>query len=132
MTKHILIVDDNEDNRQLLFFALMTGDYVIYQAGMRSEMEDVLAKVPCLDLALLDIELPDADGLELGKQLRERFPGIWLVMLSANDESNRLEKAREIGASAYVVKPFNLPQVLKFIRDMEAETISQTDEMQVL
>ena len=132
MIQHILILDDNADNRQLLFFALMSGDYVIYQAESGSDIARIVAQAPRIDLALLDIELPDADGLELGANLRAQMPNVRLIMLSANDNTERLEKAREIGAEAYVVKPFNLPQVLKFIREMEASPARTKPEMQVL
>ncbi len=130
MTKHILIVDDNEDNRQLLFFALKTGNYELYQAEMGSEVADVIAEKP-IDLALLDVELPDANGIELAQRLRKQNPNIGLIMLSANDDAERLERARSIGANAYVVKPFNLSQVLQFIKDFEARVIPPDADMQV-
>ena len=132
MIQHILILDDNSDNRQLLFFALMSGDYVIYQAELGSDVDAIVSKAPRIDLALLDIELPDANGLDLAKQLRAQIPDIRLIMLSANDSIDLLERARAIGAEAYVVKPFNLPQVLKFIRELETESTEAQREMQVL
>ncbi len=119
MTKQVLILDDNADNRQLLYFALMTGDYEIHQAEQGSEAVTLMQQ-NVYDLALLDVELPDADGLELAETLRQKCPHVALIMLSANDNIERLQKARQIGANAYVVKPFNLPKVLKFIRDFES------------
>lgn len=132
MTQHVLILDDNADNRKLLFFALMSGDYIIYQAEMGGELDSILEKAPRIDLALLDVELPDADGIELGGKLRKQMPDMRLIMLSANDNIEQLEKARTIGADAYVVKPFNLPQVLKFIREMESSPANASTDMKVL
>jgi DNA-binding response OmpR family regulator len=131
MTKRVLILDDNADNRKLLFYALRSGDYEIHQAELGNDVAALLEKTH-FDLALLDIELPDGDGLELAKQLRQKSPGVVLVMLSANDDADRLEQARKVGAQAFVVKPFNLPEVLKFIQGFDSETVRADMEMQVL
>ena len=131
MTKRVLIVDDNEDNRKLLFFALMSGDYEIHQAESGQHVSDMLEKTR-FDLALLDVELPDIDGLKLAEQLHEKHPDTVVIMLSANDNVDRLQKARQVGASAYIVKPFNLPKVLEFIRKFEGQTVTPDTEMQVL
>jgi len=133
MTKQVLILDDNNDNRSLLSycFLALTQGYQIHQAAIGGEVPPLMEKTR-FDLAFLDIELPDADVLELAHQLRERFPDIVIVMLSANDEVDKLERARKIGANAYIVKPFNLPEILKFIREAEKPTQEAGKEMQVM
>jgi DNA-binding response OmpR family regulator len=131
MTKRVLIVDDNEDNRKLLFFALMTGDYEIHQAESGQDVPDLLEKNQ-FDLALLDVELPDVDGLKLAEQLHEKQPQAVVIMLSANDSVDRLQQARRVGASAYVIKPFNLPKVLAYIKKFEEQPVTPDAEMQVL
>lgn len=122
MKKKVLILDDNADNRELLAFALMSGDYEIFKAELGSDAIK-LFETTQFDLALLDVELPDADGLDLAEKLRARCPEIALIMLSANDNLDRLEKARQVGANAYVIKPFNLVEVLKFIREIEHHAV---------
>ncbi len=131
MTKRVLIVDDNEDNRKLLFFALMTGDYEIHQAESGQDVPDLLENNQ-FDMALLDVELPDVDGLKLAAQFHEKQPAAVVIMLSANDNVDRLQQARLVGASAYIVKPFNLPKVLAYIRKFEEESVTPDAEMQVL
>ena len=131
MSKHVLILDDNADNRQLLFFALKTRDYHIYQAGLSQEAQTLVEKTP-IDLALLDIELPDGDGLELAEEIRGRNPDAVLVMLSANDSIDLLEHARVLGANAYVVKPFNLSALLGFIQRVDDKVITSASKMQML
>ena len=133
MAKHVLILDDNTDNLDLLslsFTALQSG-YEIHRAAAGSEVAALLEKTH-LDLALLDVELPDADGLTLAEQLRQHFPDIVLIMLSANDEMDRLERARQVGASAYVVKPFNLSEIFELIRETEAQTACSSSQMLVV
>jgi DNA-binding response OmpR family regulator len=131
MTKQVLILDDNADNRQLLYFALMSGDYKIFQAEQGSDVMRLMQDTS-FDMALLDVELPDADGLELAEKLRQRCPEVTLIMLSANDNTDRMEKARQVGAHAYVVKPFNLPKVLEFIREFEKEADKTGSRMHVI
>jgi CheY-like chemotaxis protein len=131
MTKQVLILDDNADNRQLLYFALMAGDYEIHQAEQGSDAIKLMENTS-FDMALLDIELPDADGLELGITLRQRYPEVVLIMLSANDNAEFMKKARQIGASAYVVKPFNLPKVLELLAEFEKQADRTDSRMRVI
>jgi CheY-like chemotaxis protein len=133
MAKHVLIVDDNSDNLELLSFSFtcLQSGYEIHRAAAGSEVAGLLEKTH-LDLALLDVELPDADGLKLAEQLRQRFPDIVLIMLSANDEMDKLERARQVGASAYVVKPFNLSEVFKVIQATEVQTVGAISQMLVV
>jgi DNA-binding response OmpR family regulator len=131
MTKRVLILDDNADNRKLLFYALMSGDYEIHQAELGSDVARLIEDTQ-FDLALLDIELPDGDGLDLAAKMRDRCPNAVVIMLSANDNIDRLEQARKVGAHAFVVKPFNLPKVLEFIQNCDASPAGSTADMQVL
>jgi two-component system NtrC family response regulator len=130
MTKQVLILDDDLNNRELLVFALRLGDYEIHQAQTGSECAALIEKMQ-FDVALLDIELPDANGLDLAKQLRQRCPDALLIMLSALDNSEELQCAKKIGANAFIVKPFNLIQVLQFIRKHETCSASELNEMEV-
>ncbi len=133
MSKHVLILDDNLDNLQLLAlcFATFKSDYKLHQATTGRDTL-LLLEDTCLDMALLDIELPDADGLTLGEQLRRKFPGMTLIMLSANDEVEKLERARAIGASAYFVKPFNLSEILNVLRAIECTAVGSRSQMLVV
>ena len=132
MTKHVLILDDNADNRKLLCYALMPQDYAIHEAELGRDVLRLLDQKTDIDLALLDIELPDIDGLDVAEKLRQRFPGIVLIMLSANDNSDRLNRARQVGVQAYAVKPFNLKKILDFIRAFETDALQPDMDMLVL
>lgn len=130
MTKRVLIVDDNEDNRKLLFFALMSGDYEIHQAESGQQVPELLENTP-VDFALLDVELPDIDGLILAEQLHEEHPETVVIMLSANDNVDRLKRAWQVGANAYIVKPVNLPKGLEYIKTFEEQSVTPDMEMHV-
>jgi CheY-like chemotaxis protein len=73
MTKRELILDDNAGNHQLRYFALMSGDYEIHQAEQGSGVV-VLTQNTAFDMTPLDVELPDADGLERAEKLKARHP----------------------------------------------------------
>lgn len=131
MTKRVLILDDNADNRKLLVYALHGHNYEICEAALGQEVLAMLENGGgSFDLALLDVELPDGDGLTLATKLREHSPEIVLIMLSANDSVDLVQHARALGANAYVVKPFNLPKLLEFIRDFDRQTITADTAMQ--
>ncbi len=131
MTKRVLILDDNADNRKLLVYALHGHKYEICEAALGQEVLAMLQNgANSFDLALLDVELPDGDGLTLATKLREHSPEIVLIMLSANDSVDLVQHARTLGANAYVVKPFNLPKLLEFIRDFDQQTITASTAMQ--
>lgn len=131
MSKRVLIVDDNADNRLLLCYALNAYDFEIHQAKNGHDTYSLLNQQP-FDLAMLDIELPDASGLELGAFIAERHPNTTMVMLSANDSLPLIEQARSLGARAYFVKPFNMRRILDFMRAFDAQTLDTQAEMEVV
>jgi DNA-binding response OmpR family regulator len=131
VSKQVLIVDDNPGNRKLLFFALGTCDYELYQASTGSEARSIIENSP-LHLALLDVELPDANGLELAKEIRHRLPQAIIVILSVNDTNRAYDRAFEAGVNAYVIKPYNLRAVLELIRQLEEQPIEPHTNMLML
>jgi DNA-binding response OmpR family regulator len=131
MGKQVIVVDDNPANRKLLYFALRTGNYEIHEAGSAAELTLLIEQVTP-DLALLDIELPDTDGLTLAKTLREQFPKTIMIMLSVLDSPDILKKAFEVGANGYVVKPYNLREVLDLICHLESTPADLFSNMRLL
>lgn len=131
MPQHVLILDDNPGNRKLLMFALGARDYELHHAETGSEARPIIESAP-LHLALLDVELPDANGLELAKEIRQRLPEAIIVMLSANDSNEVLNTALEAGANAYVIKPYNLRAVLELIQQLEAKPVKPHTNMLML
>jgi DNA-binding response OmpR family regulator len=131
VSNQVLIVDDNPGNRKLLFFALGTCDFELHQASTGAEARSVFESNP-LHLALLDVELPDANGLELASEIRHRLPNAIIVILSVNDTNRAYDQAFEAGVNAYVIKPYNLRAVLELIRQLEAQPIEPHTNMLML
>ncbi|MDZ5453597.1 response regulator transcription factor [Labrys sp. ZIDIC5] len=110
MSRTILIVDDDPHIRELLAFALAKAGMTTHQAG---DGEEGLAKALSLkpDLAILDINMPRMDGLEVCRRLRAQSELPVLFLSSRDDEIDRV-LGLEMGADDYVVKPFSPREVV--------------------
>jgi two-component system phosphate regulon response regulator PhoB len=110
--ERILIVDDEEDILELVRFNLARDGYRV--TGALSG-EDALKKIKnqTFDLIVLDLMLPDKDGLEITKQLKNdpKAKNIPIVMLTAKGEEADIVTGLELGADDYITKPFS-PRVL--------------------
>jgi DNA-binding NarL/FixJ family response regulator len=102
----ILIVDDHaliRDALQGLLKKLKRGAIVLEASDSRQAMDTVAADGD-ISLVLLDLNLPDRDGFSVLAELRERYPAVAIVMLSAIQERAKVLKALELGAVGYIPK----------------------------
>ncbi|MEE8471503.1 MAG: ATP-binding protein [Dehalococcoidia bacterium] len=112
----ILIVDDDEDTRKTLAHIFGKKGYEIETAETgRQALEK--AQQRFFNLALLDIRLPDIEGVELLAPLRELHPDMVMIMATANATMENAVRALNDGASAYVTKPMNMDAVLATVKD---------------
>src|SRR5213595_2314080 len=104
----LLIVDDNEMNRDMLARRLERKGYVV---GMAENAKDLLTRVKqdAVDLVLLDIEMPGISGLDALQKLRERYSAAELpiIMVTAKAQSDDVVKALDLGANDYLTKPID-------------------------
>lgn len=113
----ILIVDDQELNRKVVGTVLSMTGHEVLTAGSGEEAVQLLSTtVP--DLILLDVLMPDMDGLELCRKIKEQpvLEGIPVIFLSAADDKNLIVQALETGGVDYVTKPFNKAELLSRVR----------------
>ena len=113
----IILVDDNKANLSMGRNMLKTF-YEVYPAPSAAKLFEILRNV-IPDLILLDIEMPEMNGYEAMKKLKEdpHFAGIPVIFLtSKNDEDSEL-RGLELGAVDYVYKPFSAPLLLKRIEN---------------
>jgi two-component system KDP operon response regulator KdpE len=113
MTNRILVVDDEAPIRRLLRGALQRSDYDVIEAG------DARAALSAADidkpaLILLDLGLPDRDGLELIPLLRAKH--IPIIVISAREDTDEKVAALDLGAEDYVTKPFDTDELLARVR----------------
>ncbi|MCD2136945.1 response regulator transcription factor [Salinicoccus halitifaciens] len=110
MTEKILIVDDEERIRKLLNMYLVREGYEITEAEDGAEALD-LALENDYNCILLDLMMPEMDGIEVAKRLR-REKSTPIIMLTAKGEENNRVEGFEVGADDYIVKPFSPREVV--------------------
>ena len=110
----ILIVDDEPQIRRFLRASLQAHDYVVIEADTGKEgVRQVTLQKP--DIVILDLGLPDIDGLDVIKALREWSKVPIIVLSVRSDESDKIE-ALDRGANDYVTKPFSMGELLARMR----------------
>ena len=117
---NVLVVDDEPQIRRALRVALRANGYAVHEAASGGEALDHLAQRPP-DLVILDLVLPDMDGVEVCRRLRE-WSGVPVIVLSAHDEDEIKVRALDEGANDYVTKPFSMPELLARMRVALRET----------
>ena len=110
----ILVIDDEPPIRKLLRMGLSTQGYEIVEAPNGKASLELLAQKP--NLIILDLGLPDIQGLELLRTIRARDDAVPIVVLSSRgDEVGKVE-ALDLGADDYVTKPFGMEELLARMR----------------
>lgn len=100
----ILIVDDDPHIRELIKLFLSNEGFSLYEAADGCEALKLLESVK-VDLVIMDVMMPNMDGWELCRELREHYD-IPLLMLTAKGETSQKVKGFELGTDDYLVKPF--------------------------
>lgn len=113
----VLVVEDEEDIVKLLRFNLEKEGFIVQSASGGYEALDLAAQGPP-DLIILDIMLPELDGLEVCRRLRgsSRTANVPIIMLSARKEELDKVLGLEMGADDYVIKPFSVREVVARVR----------------
>ena len=117
--KRILVVDDHEDNVEVLRARLEARGYEVEGAmDGQSALDSVQAHCP--DLILLDVMMPDMDGLEVVRRLKadKNLPFIPVIMQTALDSTERMVAGLEAGADDYVTKPINFAELEARVRSL--------------
>ncbi len=127
--KHLLIVDDEHGARQSLK-AVFKPEYRVSLASGAREAAALLA-AERVDAVLLDVIMPDKDGIEFLREIRSRYPDLPVVMISAASSVRRVVEAMREGASDYVSKPFDVDEV-RFIVKRAIENSRLQRHLEVL
>jgi two-component system phosphate regulon response regulator OmpR len=114
MPGEIVVVDDEPDLREMVAEYLVRHGFAVRMAEDGEAMTARLREKPA-DLVILDINMPGEDGLTLARRLRERSD-VGVMMLTAAGETVDRVVGLEIGADDYIVKPFDLRELLARVR----------------
>lgn len=111
---HVLVVDDDPSIRQMLLDFLGDYDFKVSAVASGAEMTEVLTR-SAIDLLVLDVRLPDEDGIQIARRLREQSDLAIIVITGRRDEADRV-MALELGADDYLTKPFSPRELLARVR----------------
>ncbi|MEO6324126.1 MAG: response regulator [Thermoanaerobaculia bacterium] len=112
----ILVVDDERLIRWFLKERLSRDGYTVLQAADGAEAKAALASAN-VNLVLLDLKLPDMDGITLLTRIREESPAPAVIMMTAHGSSETAEEARALGAAHFIGKPFDLEAVVGLVQE---------------
>ncbi len=114
--QYILVVEDEENLRQILSRILESVGYKVFLAGnAREALEIFQHHKDVIELVLLDIYLPDQSGLELFTRFRQLQPDLKVLLTSGFEVEESVEKLMREGALGFIRKPFNRQQILGMI-----------------
>lgn len=114
VAKQILIVDDAAFMRMMIRDILSKDGYAIHEATNGAEAIDKYEEVKP-DLVTMDITMPDVDGIEALRRIREFDPEALVLMVSAMGQQKLILEALEAGAADFIVKPFQPTKVLEIV-----------------
>ena len=126
--RRILLAEDNISNQELIKTLLQRRGWVVATVSTGKEVLDTLDKLP-VDLILMDIQMPELNGLETTRIIRSRqddISRIPIIGLSAASFLVEREKCRDAGMNDYIAKPFKADHLYAVIEKCLAGSISRT------
>jgi DNA-binding NtrC family response regulator len=124
--QRILIVDDESSLRTALFRVLDRQGFQVITANCKREAEALASTDQVLDLAIVDLRLPDGDGIELMQHLKIAHPNIQVIVMTGHGSIELAVRATQHGAFHFVTKPFNMEELLSIVsRALSHKTLTQ-------
>ena len=107
----ILVVEDNADMRELFCTVLSDSGYACFPAADGLEALEIMDR-EYIDLIVADIMMPGMDGYELTRSLREAKMDLPILMVTAKDQFDDMQKGFRVGADDYMIKPINVRELV--------------------
>ena len=115
MTASILVIEDQEDLRWLLERTLSQRGFQVRTAATGQDGLSVARSETC-PVLILDYQLPDMNGLDVLRELRAITPDVRVILITAAGTPRLREEALRAGAFAYFEKPFDVEELIMFVR----------------
>jgi len=123
-TARILIVDDDENIRKVLTTILEDEGYIVESVGTARKAIAKTGK-KFYNLALIDVRLPDMEGIELLTRMKDTTPKMRKIIITGYPTLQNAVEAVNRGADAYIIKPFDMKKTLRTIKE---ELVKQEEE----
>jgi two-component system KDP operon response regulator KdpE len=121
-----LIIDDEKQIRRLLRLALEGAGHQVYEAETgQAGLSEIVLRRP--DVVLLDLGLPDMEGVKVLRRLRE-WSDVPVLILSVRDDAEEKVAALDAGADDYVTKPFDTAELLARVRVAQRRSLTETGD----
>ncbi len=117
MSKTILVVEDEESIRKFVKINLERSGFTVFEAPTGEEGVEIAAREE-IDIVVLDVMLPGMDGFEVCKTLRENYPSLGIIMLTAKSQDIDKITGLEYGTDDYMTKPFNPTELVLRVKSL--------------
>lgn len=129
--KKVLILEDEENIRSFVVINLQRSGYETVEAGSGAQALELLKEHPDIDVAVLDIMLPDIDGFEVCRRIRANNKRMGIIMLTARTQEMDKITGLMTGADDYVTKPFSPAELIArldaLVRRVRGDTVSVSE-----
>lgn len=125
--KTVLVVDDNPDVRSLLVELLELKNFQVVGTGRNGNDAVTLYEKLKPDVTLLDVVMPDTDGLYALDHIREINSDAVVIMITTDLSQDTAKRLEDLKATAVVYKPFDINDLVKIVHDVESTT--HTDQI---
>ena len=109
----VLLVDDNYLMRTLLRGILRSESCQVIGEAKNGLIALDLVERKLPDVVFLDVMMPEMDGLEVLQNIKEKYPGIRVIMITGNPSVENVQESIQGGASGFIIKPFNSAKVVE-------------------
>lgn len=117
VSKTILVVEDEESIRKFVKINLERSGFTVFEAPTGEEGVEIAAREE-IDIVVLDVMLPGMDGFEVCKTLRESYPSLGIIMLTAKSQDIDKITGLEYGTDDYMTKPFNPTELVLRVKSL--------------
>jgi two-component system response regulator FlrC len=123
----ILVVEDDPNLREAIVDSLMLKGHQVQDACNGSEAVKIIAQ-SSLDIILSDINMPEMDGLELLAHVKKNQPWLPIILMTAYGDVGQAVKAMQLGANDYLMKPFEVQELLSLINKYQPTIVAEIDD----
>jgi two-component system, OmpR family, response regulator len=116
----ILVVEDDPDLAQLVIDIFMTAGFEMHWASNKAEINQQMNRHPSVDLVLMDVELPDANGVQVLQRIRAhpKLAKMPVIMMTGRSAPEDVAAGLMAGADGYVSKPFQMSGLVKAVKQV--------------
>jgi len=123
---HILVVEDDPNLREAIVDTLMLKGFEVRDACNGVDAMAIIRQTQ-LDLVLTDINMPQMDGLELLNEIKQHSPWLPVILMTAYGDVGQAVKAMQLGASDYLMKPFEVQELLNLLKKYNQSGMVEED-----